>query len=138
VQPSQAVNVEVAVTNMSKSGIVLPYGQNAVAAGFRFHVVDVGQQPKITKYYWDVTGRKEPKEDVKDLNREYVVIGDSFMIPSKAPPPVEPGHDVKYTANVNGLYDLSSPGQYTIQVSGTDPVTHETVESNKITITVTK
>ena len=91
-----------------------------------------GKQPKITKYYWEKTGRKAPKENVKDINREYIVVSDV------GPLPVQPKDTVKYYAIMNDLYDLSAPGQYAIQVNGTDPVTNAVVESNKITITVTK
>ena len=129
------IRIDIAVTNVSESVITLPYDSSGKVdlSGFRFDVTcGDGRQPKIMKYYWEKTGRKAPKENVKDINRDYIVVSDV------EPLPVQPRDAVKYYAVMNDLYDLSVPGQYTIQVNGTDPVTNAVVESNKITITVTK
>ncbi len=50
---------------------------------------------------------------------------------------LNPGQDWRNTLRVSDLYDLSKPGQYTIQVRRWDDETKTWVKSNTITITVT-
>jgi len=50
---------------------------------------------------------------------------------------LKPGQDWRNTIRVSDLYDLSKPGQYTIQVRRWDDETKTWVKSNKITVTVT-
>ncbi len=50
---------------------------------------------------------------------------------------LKPGEDWRNTIRVDDLYDLSKPGQYTIQVRRWDDETKTWVRSNTITVTVT-
>jgi hypothetical protein len=49
---------------------------------------------------------------------------------------LQPGMSSMQTAHLAKLVNLSRPGQYTVQVSRTDPVTHEVVKSNEVTLNV--
>lgn len=49
---------------------------------------------------------------------------------------LQPGMSAMQTAHLARLVNLSRPGQYTVQVSRTDPVTHEVVKSNEVTLNV--
>jgi hypothetical protein len=127
--------IDITITNISDSAVALPYDSSGKAdlSGFRFDVTrGDGKQPKIMKYYWEKTGRKASKENVKDINREYIVVSNVVSLP------LQPKETVKYYAVMNDLYDLSVPGQYTINVNGTDPVTNAVVKSNEVAVTVTK
>ena len=50
---------------------------------------------------------------------------------------LKPSQDWRNTLRVSDLYDLSKPGQYTIQVRRWDDETKTWVKSNTITVTVT-
>jgi hypothetical protein len=50
---------------------------------------------------------------------------------------MEPGKTVKGQLPVSHYYDLSRPGQYTIQATRKDPNSNEVRESNAVTVTVT-
>ena len=50
---------------------------------------------------------------------------------------LDPGQDWRNTIRVSDLYDLSKPGQYTIQVRRWDDETKTWVKSNAVTVTVT-
>ena len=116
VQAGAQTCIDITITNISDRAIALPYDSSGKAelSGFRFDVTRAdGKQPKIMKYYWDKTGRKASKEDVKDVNREYIVVSNLVSLP------LQPKKTVKYYAVTNDLYDLSVPGQYTIKVNGT-------------------
>lgn len=135
VQASAQTRLDITITNISDSAVALPYDSSGKAdlSGFRFDVTrGDGKQPKIMKYYWEMTGRKASKENVKNINREYIVVSNVVSLP------LQPKKAVKYYAVMNDLYDLSVPGQYTIKVNGTDPVTNAVVESNEVAVTVTK
>jgi hypothetical protein len=49
---------------------------------------------------------------------------------------VDPGKTVVSHANLNTVYELKRPGDYTVQVSSRDPSTHTVVQTNTITLTV--
>ena len=50
---------------------------------------------------------------------------------------LKPGEDWRNTLRVSDLYDLSKPGQYTIQVRRWDYETRTWVKSNTVMVTVT-
>jgi hypothetical protein len=50
---------------------------------------------------------------------------------------VQPGDDLRGGVYVDKLYDISRPGQYTIQVARTDEDSKVVVKSNTITVNVT-
>jgi hypothetical protein len=51
--------------------------------------------------------------------------------------PLQPGETLKDDMILNDLFDLKTPGKYTVQIQHEDPVTHNPVKSNIITLTVT-
>lgn len=51
---------------------------------------------------------------------------------------IKPGSVIKVEADLSKEYNLSKPGKYTVQAERWDDNTHQMVESNTITITVTK
>ena len=129
------LKANVAITNVSGSPITL---RLVGLSDFLFDVeLADGKHAKILKYYWEQTGKRQPKEDVKDIDHD--TTHGNFAIATLEQAPLAPKQVVKYDGiALDNMYDVSSLGEYVIQLGMVDPVTHAVVESNKITVTVTK
>lgn len=51
---------------------------------------------------------------------------------------LQPGKTVKGKLSLSNYYDLTQPGQYSIQASRKDPDSNEVRVSNMVTVTVTR
>jgi hypothetical protein len=103
----------------------------------------------------DITMSKWVGNSQAELNYEIIVRGNNGEMPietryknvikeggiggSRKIFPLKPGEEITETSNINKLYDLSRPGEYTIQVEKELPASEGKgmAQSNTITITVT-
>ena len=127
------IKIDIAVTNVSAQEISLPADKSDKAELCGFRVVLLGDAPsniKMTKYHWELTGRRAPKEKVLNPD-ENIVIEDSV-----GPVQMEPGRTIDYYSKLNDLYHVNTPGVYKVQVEKADPVTNAVVKSNVLVLTV--
>jgi hypothetical protein len=118
---------------VSESQTSLPYDKSGKAelSGFKILLLDdAASKIKVTKFYWELTGRQVPKEKVIDPDQETVIVD------SVGPIQMPPGRTVDYTVNLKDLYKINIPGTYRVQVEKADPVNHTIVKSNILTITI--
>jgi hypothetical protein len=72
----------------------------------------------------------QPKEDGNGQR------GGSYPKGSIVLLPIAPGREIQQFRALGSILDISRPGSYRIQVALVDPVTHRTVKSNLLTITI--
>jgi len=141
------IDVNVDLTNQSGSDIQIARGlKQPEMAGFEFIVTHLGSDApvQITPYLWALNGRRAPRAIVNDPDLEVSISGSyggGILLKS--------GRTAHFSALLNKLYDLTTPGSYTIQarkwpygmssgLSFPDPQpTMTPIESNTITITIT-
>jgi hypothetical protein len=122
VKADSDVMVNIALTNVSNKAISV-YGNNgehsAELGGYDVTVSDArGAAPSLTKW-----GRT-------------VIKGEGTVVGSGGYSALEPGESRKNSLFVNSLYDLSQPGEYTVQLRRLDEQTSTMVTSNKLTFHV--
>ena len=123
VKAGSEIEVEITVTNTTKGvvGVTSAHSSSEISA---FDVRDSQGNLSLTKW-----GRALIKHEGSEIV-ELPTGGGSVLF-------IEPGKSVTETIAIPGLYDLSRPGKYTIQVQRLDHVTMNTVKSNTITVVVT-
>jgi uncharacterized protein affecting Mg2+/Co2+ transport len=132
VKPNSAIPVKVKLVNLSDHS--LPTDVNPVLAGYAVEVRDKKDKPALmTRRYWNATGRKAPKEQVVEGTDNPNVVGYGQTGKLGVVPP---GKASEFTIDIRDFYDLSRPGDYTVQLSRGDPDSGTSVKSNKLTITV--
>jgi hypothetical protein len=133
-RPNLPVDVLVDTKNVSTHSIVLRRQERAqdpamLGSVFRIDVLDSqGNAPIETGLSQSTNNRADTPPD------------SALMISARAAGTVlsiGPGEVWRNTIRVSDLYDLSKPGQYTIQVRRWDDETKTWVKSNTITVTVT-
>lgn len=121
VDAGSAVKLTIAITNVSKQTILVDRLLGGGKGEF-FHEFEVrdarGGAVAETKYY------RQFKEGTIDMMGH--IMGHE----------VEPGESLKEEVTLNKLYDLSLPGQYTIQARRLDHPSKTYVKSNTIKLTV--
>jgi hypothetical protein len=122
VKADSDVMVNVVLTNVSNKAISV-YGNNgehsAELGGYDVKVSDArGAAPPLTKW-----GRT-------------VIKGEGTVVSSGGYSALEPGESRKNSLFVNSLYDLSQPGEYTVQLRRLDDQTSTMVTSNQLTFHV--
>ena len=70
------------------------------------------------------------KEGAGYLDRSEVPSGGFLLIP------IAPNETLQISRVIGGIFDVSKPGNYVVQVSLRDPFTNQTVRSNRIRVTV--
>ena len=134
VKAGSELTLKIGVTNIAGKEIHLPYDKSHKAElnQYQFDIArSDGQLVSIMKYYWELTGEKAPRENVKDIAKTFIIAHDHGSVP------LSPGKTLEYRTVLNDLYDMSQPGEYTIQVEKLDPITSTIVKSNIITVIVT-
>jgi len=122
---TREIRLQVIITNTSQQEIAVGNagGEAAELSGYEIIVFDdKGNAPPETRYHKGVR-REDPNIPVGTGSLVKVSLG--------------PGQSLKDATILNRLYDLSKPGNYTIQVQRTDPETKTVVKSNIITLTIT-
>jgi len=95
-------------------------------AGFPPIVRDAkGKEPPLTKWGRVVFGRQTAADNGASLDLNAVVRGH-----------LHPGEISKSKITLTGMYDLSVPGKYTVQVRHGDDENNDEVKSNVLTFTV--
>jgi hypothetical protein len=61
-----------------------------------------------------------------------------IIVSGGGPHRLEPGESMVDTLEINDLYDLRTPGKYTVQVERTDSARKNLVKSNLVTLTITQ
>jgi len=107
------VLVDITIENTSSERIVLI--SNRLGPG----------QAGIT--IWDSIGNELPRRG------EF----QSYSSPSNFGQIIDPGKSATETVDLNRWFNLTKPGQYTVQARKRIPGTNSFVESNKLTITIT-
>lgn len=121
------IPVQVAVKNLSDKGITLAVWEGLQNAAKK--------EPDESGFGWDVRdGKGNPvpltKEGQALFNRDELPIGSFRFVP------IEPGVVVEETRVVGGIYDVGSPGNYSVQVVLIDPTTNLPVKSNTLSLAV--
>jgi|ERR1035437_1914868 hypothetical protein len=128
------VDVLVSTNNVSARRIVLRRQEQAQDTGmlgsvFRVDVLDsLSSPPPETEFGQSKSNRADTPPDPASM----VAARAAGTLVS-----LKPGQDWRNTIRVSELYDLSKPGQYTIQVRRWDDETKTWVKSNPLTVTVT-
>ncbi len=117
--------VELTVTNKSKHEISL--WREVSGRDFQVEVKDhKGKFAKDTKYGYSRNGRADPARlTPEDLSGSGACVT------------LGPGKSLSYKLDISKLYDLTQPGEYTIQAERSDSESTATVKSNKIVIKLT-
>jgi hypothetical protein len=119
VQVGADVRVLIALRNMSNSQILFAHhpGTNNPEFSYKIEVRNAaGHLVEETAYGREAREHKEAESRTVDY--------------------LQPGMSSMETAHLAKLVNLSRPGQYTVQVSRIDPVSHEAVKSNEVTLNV--
>jgi hypothetical protein len=120
--------VTVAIKNVSNRDIKFARWRSEARNGTS---VDIGDEFSTGLEIVDAKGRPAPLTKIgQDLFQYDDVPAGRFSFVQ-----VRPGETAEKTIEIS-LYDLSLPGNYTLQVALTDPATHRRVKSNAITVTV--
>ena len=124
VQTGHEIRVRVVLTNVSNQDLPLRLSRNPLEAEMHY-----------TVSVHDETGRGAAETKYGSTARKHQVIG-----LSEAATLLKPGEQLEEYAILTNLFDLTSPGDYEVQLSR--PVSTDekdgVVKSNKITITVTE
>lgn len=122
--------IDVAVRNISTHDIRLPYDKSRKAelSGFTVSLVN-GPSSKMTKYYWELNGRRAPRKAISDPDKAILVVSNPLSVS------VKPGKTIRYYSLLNDLYGMNSSGTYAVQIKKVDPVTNLIVESNIVSVT---
>lgn len=118
------VTLELKMTNTSNRNISFGAGWGMPVVDIEIHDVDGKQTPETP--YGLRLHRKDPR----------FALQDSVTGPVTHPT-LRPGESNDSIGSLNKIYDLSKPGEYTIQVQRMDPDSKILVKSNTLTITVT-
>jgi dipeptidyl aminopeptidase/acylaminoacyl peptidase len=119
VQLGTDVQVLIALRNMSDGQILFAHHPGANNPEFSYKIAvrnAAGHLVEETAYGREAREHKETESRTVDY--------------------LQPGMSSMETAHLAKLVNLNRPGQYTVQVSRTDPVSHEVVKSNEVTLNV--
>jgi hypothetical protein len=134
IKPGLPVDVLVVTKNVSTHSIVLrrqehPQDTGMLGSAFRVDAWDSqGNPPPDTQLGQSTGNRAETPPDPISMASARAA---GTLVSLK------PGEDWRNTLRVSDLYDLSKPGQYTIQVRRWDYETRTWVKSNTVMVTVT-
>jgi hypothetical protein len=123
------VELHILVTNVSK-GLIHMGRDNGKDSAALYYTVDLrdteGDSAPKTRFNRILHG-----EVHADPDKGGIITGSPIIFP------LQPGETLKDDMILNDLFDLKVPGKYTVQIQHEDPVTHNPVKSNIITLTVT-
>jgi hypothetical protein len=144
VKTGTEVKVEITLTNVSNHQITLAK-DNAQNHGESFNRIEVrdqkGNLAPDTRYARFLKGKVSDDDKRQDKNKAVgdhgVELVNDLPLDSAAPHVLKPGETLKDEIVVTKLFDLSTPGKYTIQVDRHDDEGKTTVKANAITVTVT-
>lgn len=117
--------LEVDMTNESSERIYVQLC-NGFKAEFNVNIEvrdSHGNPPPESHYFRAVKGEPSGKPDL--------MITENFGVRS-----IEPGETVKFTADLNRLFDLTKPDRYEVTLEKPDPVTHSPVRSNSTVLDI--
>jgi len=125
-----SVELHILVTNVSKGLIHMSRNNGKDSATLSFYTADLrdtkGSVPPETTF-----NRKLRGEVHSTPENGGIITGSPIIFP------LQPGETLKDDMILNDLFDLKVPGKYTVQIQHEDPVTHNPVKSNIITLTIT-
>jgi hypothetical protein len=124
------VELHILVTNVSKGLIHMSRSNGDDQAALSYYTVDLrdtkGDSPPKTMLNRILSGEPVPLPPGKGG----IITGSSMIFP------LQPGETLKDDMILNDLFDLNTPGKYTIQIQHDDPVSRNPVKSNTITLTI--
>jgi hypothetical protein len=141
------VRLDITVTNISDHDVALTWSSPSELI-YGFDIRDSkGRSPAETERLRWVRGKvaktasgKTVELDSSGKPKERGEIGEPlFGVPGAAiqGSVYKPGHGHSESIVLNRMYDLSQPGDYTIQLSKKDSATKTVVKSNIVTVTIT-
>jgi len=107
--------------------------------------LDITVNNNLSDRMFLTSNRLEPGEagiSIRDSDGNQLAPRDEFKprpdaIHSRFGVNIPPGKSITESVDLNRWFDLTKPGQYTVQAKKRIPGSHSFVESNKLTITIT-
>jgi hypothetical protein len=120
------LNLEITLKNISDQ--VIHVDEDVSSKGELTYTVivhdrDQNEAPS-TRYNRTLRGKVAPGDPISIIQTSSIAVT------------LQPGKNLVDKLDVADLYDLSRPGLYSVWVERVDPVTHQMVMSNKISVTV--
>ena len=123
---NEPLKVTITVTNTTNHVVYWSsdVGKDTQYTAFHYDLEQNGHEVETTFFHRKVTGRNRPGDPEETYSSSSVLL------------PHAPGKMFEMTIDLKRLYEISAPGQYTLQVSRYDEATKSTVRSNTIVLDI--
>ncbi|MGO8788440.1 MAG: hypothetical protein ACLQVL_13815 [Terriglobia bacterium] len=121
---SAPINIAITVKNISDNEVYWrAVSDNTAYRAFHFLLEKDGKEVGITRFHRIILRHELRPDDQPESMRESSIVS-----------ALEPGKSFTLTVDLNKLYEITVPGQYTLEVSRTEEDNKTTVRSNRVTI----